>query len=69
MRSQQQIKIIINMKNISIIELGECENELKKKYDINKNEPLLIYKTDIYEEGLLTPRIEYEIYDIKTKIN
>ena len=28
---------------------------------------MLIYKTDIYEEGLLTPRIDYEIYDIKSK--
>ena len=28
---------------------------------------MLIYKTDIYEEGLLTPRVEYEIYDIKNK--
>ena len=44
-------------KNISIIKLGECENLLKKKYNIDKDEPLIIFKIDIYKEGLLTPII------------
>ena len=53
--------------NISIIELGNCEKELRSHYNINKNEPLLIFKMDIYKEGSLTPIIEYEVYDSITK--
>ena len=52
---------------ISSIKLGECENKLKTHYNINQNESLLIYKIDYYEEGLLIPTIEYEVYDSKTK--
>ena len=53
--------------NISNIDLGECENILKSEYNINDNESLIIFKIDIYEEGLLIPIIEYEVYDIKNK--
>ena len=48
--------------NISTIKLGECENKLKKKINISELESLLIFKIDIYEEGLLMPIVEYEIY-------
>ena len=54
-------------KNVSIISLGECENILKAHYNINQNESLLIFKTDIYEEGSLVPKIRYEVYDLKSK--
>ena len=37
------------------------------KYNINENETLLILKIDYFEEGLLTPIIEYEVYNSKTK--
>ena len=53
--------------NISTIKLGECENKLKEYYNISKDEPLLIFKIDIYEEGILIPTIEYEVYNSKTK--
>lgn len=53
--------------NISSIHFGECEDKLKDYYKINQNEPLLIFKIDVYEEGLLIPKIEYEVYDYKTK--
>jgi hypothetical protein len=53
--------------NVSIIKLGECENKLKNKYNISKNESLIIFKTDIYKEGLLIPIVEYEIFDEKNK--
>ena len=53
--------------NISIVELGECEIELRNHHNISKKDSLLIFKIDIYKEGSLTPRIEYEIYDSKTK--
>ena len=45
----------------------ECENILKKRYNIPQNEELIIFKTDKYIEGLLIPLIEYEIFNSKTK--
>ena len=48
--------------NISTIKLGECENKLKSFYKINKNESLLLFKVDIYYEGMLSPIVIYELY-------
>ena len=53
--------------NISTIDLGECENILKKQYNIDENETLLIFKIDYFLEGLKTPFIKYEIFHPKTK--
>ena len=50
-------------KTISTIKLGKCEENLKNYYNITSNETLLIFKIDIYEEGLLMPIVEYEIYN------
>ena len=55
-----------NYGNISNIFLGELENKLRKFYRIDDNKTLLILKIDIYEEGLLIPIIEYEIYNSET---
>ena len=54
-------------KNISNIDLGACENKLKVHYNISLNNSLLILKVDIFEQGLLIPIIEYEIYNEKSK--
>ena len=54
--------------NISTIKLGKCENILKNKYSIPENETLIIFKTETIIEGLLSPLIEYEIFDPKTNI-
>ena len=48
--------------NTSILQFAECERKLKSIYDINKNETLIIFKVDIFEEGLNMPIVEYEIY-------
>ena len=53
--------------NISTINLRECEDILKKEYEINDNNSILIYKVDYYEEGSLTPIILYEMYHPMTK--
>ena len=55
---------------ISVINLGECENTLKKVYNLYKT-PFIIFKVDIYQEGLLMPIVEYEVYHPYTlqKIN
>jgi len=56
------------LKNESTIYLGECENKLKEHYkNININDPLLIFKIEIFEDGSEYPIIEYEIYNSKTK--
>ena len=52
----------IEYDNISTIILGDCEKKLKQHYDIDEDETLIIFKVDIFEEGLLIPIIEYEIY-------
>ena len=49
-------------KNISTINLGDCEDRLKQIYGINKNLSLIIFKIDYYMPGLLIPVIGYEIY-------
>jgi len=48
--------------NISSINLGRCETELKKIYKINDTIPLIIFKIDYYPPDLLIPIVLYEIY-------
>ena len=54
-------------KNISIINLGECEKILKKHNNISENESLIILKRDIYKKGVSIPKLEYEVLDINIK--
>ena len=53
--------------NISSIDLSECENYLKGKYDILENETLIIFKTEKYLDEILIPIIEFEVFNPKTK--
>ena len=54
--------------NISTINLGECERKIRDIYGLDDNEDLIIFKIEYYEEKLLIPVIEYEIYHIDKKI-
>ena len=47
--------------NISSIDLGQCENYLKKTYNIE--EDLFVIKTDTRSEDLTKTYIQYEIYN------
>ena len=49
--------------NISSIDLGECENILKKKYDIDDEDSLIILKLDIKNNDLISTNVQYEIYN------
>ena len=49
-------------KNKTTIDLGDCEKELIKYYNISENESLYILKMDFKEEGMKIPKIEYEVY-------
>ena len=53
--------------NISSIKFGQCENILKDIYNIPSNEPLIIFKTEKYIEGILIPLIYYDIFNPITK--
>ena len=57
--------------NISTINLGICEETLKKVYKIDQNKSLLILKIDTFIAGSKIPVIEYEVYhpDNKGKLN
>ena len=48
--------------NISAINLGKCEFELKKYYNISYNESLYILKIDIQKSDMKIPKLEYEIF-------
>ena len=48
--------------NISKMIFTKCEKKLKSIYDIQPNETIIIFKIDVYEEGLLMPIVEYEMY-------
>ena len=49
-------------KNISKIDLKDCEDKLKDEYKIDKSIPLIIIKIDYYSKDTLIPIIGYEIY-------
>ena len=48
--------------DVSSINLGDCENILKKENNIPLEESLIIYKTDIKIDGTNT-YVQYEVYD------
>ena len=54
--------------NISTINLGKCENILRNYYNLSENESLIIFKVDLYIEGLISPLVVYEVYHPRTKI-
>ena len=48
--------------NTTIIDLEQCEIQLKQFYNISLNSTLYIKKLDIIQEGMKIPKIEYDIY-------
>ena len=53
--------------NTTTINIGECENILRKIYNIYDNETLIIFKIDYFLEEFLIPITEYEIFHPQTK--
>ena len=53
-------------KNISTIKLKECENSLKEKNEIFKDDSLIIFKVETKFNYSLIPLIEYAIFDPTT---
>ena len=54
-------------RNISTIDLGQCENILRNHYNISNKTSLIIFKIDVFENGLLIPIIEFQVYNPITK--
>ena len=44
------------------MDLGHCETELKKEYNISLNDSLYILQIISEEEGMKIPKLEYEVY-------
>ena len=60
--TQNQKNNVNNINNMTNIELGECEQILKERYNISENETLYMRKIDIKQEGMRIPKVEYDIY-------
>ena len=64
-----QVKISQDNNNISSINFGNCEKILKTKYNIGKDEELILFKIEYYLSGFNIPIIEYQIFSSEDKIN
>ncbi len=61
--------ILNNSNNKTNIDLSECENILKKNYNIPENKSLTIFKIDYYFENTSIPKIEYKIFNNDQLLN
>jgi len=48
--------------NLTIIDLGECENILRKEYNISDDKTIYMKKIDVIQKGMKIPKIEYDVY-------
>ncbi len=55
--------ILNNSNNKTSFNLNECENILKKNYNIPENKSLTIFKIDYYFENSSFPKMEYKIFN------
>ena len=49
-------------RNISKINLGECESLLRSYYNISKNEFLYLKQVEVEQEGMKIKKVEYDVY-------
>ena len=54
---------IKDIKNLTSINFGYCENILKSKYGLDEKKELIIYKIDHQKEGYKIPIIEYVVFN------
>ena len=48
--------------SVTIVDLGECENILRKYYNISKNQTIYMKKIEVVQDGMNIPKIEYDVY-------
>ena len=56
-----------NNYSLSMIDLGDCGEALKKAYHISEDTPLIIFKLEKYGEVASKKNIQYEVYNPYTK--
>mgnify|MGYP006988894505 FL=1 len=49
--------------NISVIDLGECENKIKEHEGLSEDDQLIIYKVDLKNNDLTSTYVQYEVYN------
>ena len=49
-------------KNITIVDLGTCENLLRNYYNISHNDTIYMKKIEVFQEGFKIPKTEYDVY-------
>ena len=49
--------------NISVIDLGECENKIKEQEGLSEDDQLIIYKVDLKNNDLTSTYVQYEVYN------
>ena len=55
--------------NLTIINLGNCEEDIRNYYHLRNNDIIYIKKTEVKIDGMKIPKIEYDIYSkLKGKI-
>ena len=53
----------------TLIDLGDCEKELRLVYNISENEKILIFKIEKYIPGYKIPILGYELFSQNGEIN
>ena len=53
-----------NIKNVNTttINIGVCENLLRKAYNISQDQKIYMKKIDVIQEGMKIPKVEYDLY-------
>ena len=57
-----------NNQGVSSVDIGECEDILKKENNISLNDSLIIFKSDIKNDDLSATYVQYEIYNPNTLV-
>ena len=48
--------------NMTILDIGNCEKDLRDYYNISDDKKIYMKKMDIMQEGMKIPKIEYDVY-------
>ena len=72
--TKNELELLKNMSNIpnkTIIDLGECENTLRKHYHINESDSLIIVKSEQKSDKAQNKNIDFNVYEPynRTKLN
>ena len=67
--SQSQKNKTNDYNNMTILDLGDCEKDLRESYNISNDKLLYIKKMDVVQEGMKISKIEYSVYCKLNDIN